>query len=310
MFFLTLGILCNVILLVVIKAFPKFGIPTLQGIVINYFTAGSISLFFIPACEIETSAMLTSAWIKGSLLAGTLFIIIFHFISLTAQTISISVASVANKMSLVIPVILAFMWYGDTITFTKLSGIVLALIAVYYTTTTEKLPTYTKNNHRHETIEAKNDEAKTGGFLKKTILLPLIVFVGSGIIDATINYSNKKLIEKPVENALFTGMSFYIAGIIGLCWLLYLLLFRKQLINWKSVPAGILLGIPNFFSIYFILRALSENMMESSQLYAVANICIVLLSTLAGVILFKEKLSKRNYTGIALAVLAIILIMY
>ena len=47
MLFLALGILCNVILLIILKAFGRFGIPTLQGIVVNYFVAGTTSLFFV-----------------------------------------------------------------------------------------------------------------------------------------------------------------------------------------------------------------------------------------------------------------------
>ncbi|HWY36783.1 MAG TPA: hypothetical protein VNX68_19210, partial [Nitrosopumilaceae archaeon] len=63
------------------------------------------------------------------------------------------------------------------------------------------------------------------------------------------------------------------------------------------------------FSMFFILKALSSNIFESSQLYPIANIFIVLLSAISGVIIFKEKLSKVNVAGIALSIAAIALIM-
>jgi drug/metabolite transporter (DMT)-like permease len=287
MLYLTAGILCNVLLLVILKSFQRFGIPSLQGIVVNYFVAGTTALFFIGE-PFTYEEVIHSGWIGASLTLGFLFISIFYLISLTAQKISISVASVANKMSVVIPVTLAFMLYGDSITAFKICGIVLALASVYLTTRTNGSTAAEKNN---------------------TIVLPLLVFVGSGIIDAIVNYANKRLIHSAKEDALFTSAGFYIAGVIGLCCLLYQLIIRKEKFVYKSIFAGICLGVPNFFSIYFILKALSSNVLESSQLYPVANIFIVLLSALAGVFLFKEKLSRLNLIGIGLSVIAICLVM-
>ena len=286
MLFLTLGILCNVILLIVLKSFDKFGIPSLQGIVVNYFVAGTTALFFVGE-PYTLSEVVHADFFPISLVLGALFISIFYLISLTAQKINIAVASVANKMSVVMPVIIAFMFYGDQVTILKIVGIILALSSVYLTTK-----------------PSESTEKKSGSLL----LLPVAVFIGSGIIDSLINYANKRLIHTPKEDALFTGFGFYIAGCIGILWLLYMIVFKKEKFVWKSIIGGIVLGVPNFFSIYFILKALSCGVFESSQLYPIANVFIVILSSLAGVVLFKEKLSKVNAIGILLSVVAIGLI--
>ncbi len=286
MLFLSLGILCNVILLIILKSFSKLGIPSLQGIVVNYFVAGTTALFFV-GDSFTIGEVISSEYFPISLVLGGLFISIFYLISLTAQKINIAVASVANKMSVVMPVILAFMFYGDQITALKIAGVVLALASVYLTTkpsgTSEKRPA-------------------------SLMLLPVAVFIGSGIIDSLINYANKRLIHTPKEDALFTGFGFYIAGCIGIVWLAYMIIFKKEKFVWKSIIGGIVLGVPNFFSIYFILKALSSGVFESSQLYPIANVFIVILSSLAGIVLFKEKLSKINAIGILLSVVAIGLI--
>jgi drug/metabolite transporter (DMT)-like permease len=287
MLFLTAGILCNVLLLIILKAFSRFGIPSLQGIVVNYFVAGTTALFFI-GDGFTIDDIIHSDWIKASVTLGFLFISIFYLISLTAQKISISVASVANKMSVVIPVCIAFMLYGDSISIWKITGILLALASVYLTTKTRNTGTSKDSS---------------------SVVLPLLVFIGSGIIDAIVNYTNKRLIHSSKEDALFTSAGFYCAGIIGLICLSWMILVKKEKIIFKSIIGGICLGIPNFFSIYFILKALSTNVLESSQLYPVANIFIVLLSAIAGVWLFKEKLSQINIIGIGISVLSIVLIM-
>jgi drug/metabolite transporter (DMT)-like permease len=287
MIYLALGILCNVILLVILKSFDNFKIPTLQGIVVNYFVAGTTALFFVGE-DYTIKEVVSADYFPVSLMLGALFISIFYLISLTAQKINIAVASVANKMSVVMPVIVAFVLYGDNVTLLKVLAIILALASVFLTT---------KSDNKGA---AKN---------KSLMILPVLVFFGSGIIDTLVNYANKRLIHTPKEDALFTGFGFYIAGCIGILWLGYMFIFKKEKFVPKSIIAGIILGIPNFFSIYFILKALSSNVLESSQLYPMANVFIVILSSLAGVILFKEKLSKINAIGILLSVVAIALIM-
>jgi drug/metabolite transporter (DMT)-like permease len=288
MLFLALGILCNVILLLILKAFGRFGVPTLQGIVVNYFVAGTTALFFVGQ-PFTVGEVISSDFFPISLLLGGLFISIFYFISLTAQKINIAVASVANKMSVVIPVIVALLIYSDSVSVFKIIGILLALASVYLTTK-----------------PAAGDQKASGN----RWMLPLIVFIGSGIIDTLVNYASKRLIHSPKEDALFTGFGFYIAGCIGVLWLLYLVVVKKEKLLFRSVIAGILLGIPNFFSIYFILKALSCNVLESSQLYPVANVFIVIFSTLGGILFFQERLNRTNYLGIALSILAIGLITY
>ena len=289
MIYLLLSIICNVLLLVIIKGFDKFSIPNLQGIVVNYFVAGSVALVFVPK-EISRTTIFTSDWFGTAIILGTLFISIFFLISLTAQKISISVASVANKMSLVIPVLVAILFFGDKIQFFKIAGILLALVSVYLTTKKEKEPNKISD--------------------KKELLLPLFVFLGSGIIDALVNFANEKLIKESGHDAAFSCVGFFAAGSIGILIIAFQLIFQKKKFQVKSIVAGIILGIPNFFSIYFILKALSTDLLESSQLYPLANICIVVLSALAGLVIFKEKLSKLNIVGIALSIVATLLISF
>src|SRR5437867_9156921 len=106
MHFILLGIFFNVLLFVIIKGFDRFKIPAIQVIVINYFVAGGMAFFFIPE-KINFTELINESWITISLVLGALFITVFYLLSLTSQKIGISVASVSNKLSLVIPVCLA-----------------------------------------------------------------------------------------------------------------------------------------------------------------------------------------------------------
>ena len=76
----------------------------------------------------------------------------------------------------------------------------------------------------------------------------------------------------------------------------------------KAILSGFILGIVNYYSIYMLLKALDAENFESSTIFTVNNVAIVMLSTLIGLLFFKEKLSIKNWSGIAIAIISIILV--
>jgi len=88
------------------------------------------------------------------------------------------------------------------------------------------------------------------------------------------------------------------------------LLYKKQIPSKKSLLFGLVLGIPNYFSIYILLKALEGSGLESSIVFPINNMGVVLVSTLISLIWFGEKLSIKNYIGVAISILAISLIAF
>lgn len=289
MFYLVVGILCNIVLLLILRSFHKFNVPSFPAIIINYFVAGSFSLLFTTPKTIYFEA--THLWLPA-LFLGILFVSIFYLISLTAEKLGVSVASVSNKMSVVIPVILAFIIYKDSPHLLKILGIVIALLSVFL-------------------VSASHSPEKTGTD-KKNFILPLAVFLGSGIIDALVNYAQKVLIRShsEAETACFSGLSFFAAGFIGAIVFLFFYKEKKAIDIKKTLIAGIILGTPNYFSIYFIMKAIDANFLQSSVLYPIINVSVVLGSTFGAYLFFAEKLSVKNVMGIVLSVLAIVCIAF
>ena len=79
-------------------------------------------------------------------------------------------------------------------------------------------------------------------------------------------------------------------------------------ITFKNIIAGVALGVPNYFSIYFLIQALRGNGLESSTVFTINNVAIVMFSTILGIVIFKEKLIPKNWLGVALAIISIILV--
>ena len=285
MIYLLLSISASTIIFIIFKLFEKFQINIFQAIVVNYciaFTTGILSY----NGTITISQLPNLDWFYYTLVLGALFIIVFNLMAITTQKSGLSVVSVATKMSVVVPVLFGLLYYNESLGTVKLIGIAIALIAVYLT-----------SNKSKQGITVN----------RKSIVLPILVFIGSGIIDTSIKFLEDTYVANN-DVPLFSAIIFLAAAIIGFIFIIIQIIRGSFNFEFKNIIAGICLGVPNYFSIYFLVKTLRSDILESSGIFAINNVSIVALSTFAGIFIFKEKLIRKNWIGIALAILSIILI--
>jgi len=138
--------------------------------------------------------------------------------------------------------------------------------------------------------------------------LIILVFIGQGISDSIFNDFAQKF---PDEGGyLFFMVLFFMASISGILILIGKSVKTKNKLQLKSVFWGIIFGVPNFFSLLFFLKALSDPKLSSSIVFPLVSMGVVVSSSLIGIFLFKEKLSKTNWIGILLSVCAIYIFSY
>lgn len=236
--------------------------------------------------ELDLQKVVSEGWFFGTLILGFMFIAVFYLAALTTQKSGLSVVSVATKMSVAIPVFFGIILYNESTGWIKIIGILLALGAVYLTSLKKK-----------EGITIR----------KRNLIFPLLVFFGSGIIDTTLKFLETSYVAE-ADVALFSSTIFAIAGIIGVFILLFQGIRGTLQLHYKNLLGGVVLGIPNFGSIYFLVLALREKGMESSTVFPLNNVAIVMISTFLGILLFREKMLTKNWIGIFLAVASILLI--
>jgi len=272
------------------KACEKYGVNVFQAIVFNYITCVITGSIVNGAFPIHMENIQTP-WFGWAMIMGVMFVSIFNIVAITAQKNGVAVASVANKLSLIIPVILSVYLYQETVAGWKAVGVGLALVAVVLTcyTNAEKGHTAQKN--------------------KWVYLLPLVLFISSGLLDALINHVQLTYVTAENNNDYLVS-SFFSAATIGSLLLLIQLIRRKQVFVWKNLLAGMLIGIPNYFSIWCLVHFLQESPWQTSASIPVNNMGIVLFSAVVAWILFKERLTKINWLGILLSLVAIYLIAF
>jgi multidrug transporter EmrE-like cation transporter len=289
-------ILCTVFLILTFKFYEIFKVPTFQAIVVNYITCTIVGLLqFSPVPALNQ--VVQASWFPFALLLGTLFIFTFYLIAITAQRVGVTAASVASKISLVIPVLVSLLILQNNLkdyTWPNYLGMAVAVAAIVLTA----LPA-----GKNPQDGAKNKPALA------SLALPFLIFVSSGVGDALINYTNQYYLQ-PADADAFTTFTFATSAAMGTLVLVYQLFFRKQTFGLRSLVGGIVLGIPNYFSIYFLLKTLSAFKNDGAFLYPVINIGIILGGMAAAIILFKERLSKINLVGVTVAVVALILLSY
>ncbi|WP_370425123.1 EamA family transporter [Tenacibaculum dicentrarchi] len=299
MIYLIISILIASSLFVIFKLFATFKINTAQAIVVNYLIA-----FLFGFYNSETSTTLLQipqqSWFIGAFILGILFIAIFNVMGITAQKNGLAVASVAGKMSVTIPIIFGVFLYDESIGFIKIIGVLLALTSVYL-------------------ASAKSDTASVN---LKDLKYPILLFLGSGCIDTLLKYMEISYVSKSAI-PMFLATIFGCAFIFG-CFFMALQVLKSSILDkkiksiqrkqeegkqiLKNIIAGIVLGIPNYYSMAFLIKALKTEGLESSTLFTINNVSVVILTTIFALVFFKEKLVKKNWIGIVLAVISILVV--
>ncbi|MBT8327439.1 MAG: EamA/RhaT family transporter [Bacteroidia bacterium] len=280
--YLILSITFSTLINLVFRWFKEHDINKLQAIIVNYLVCFIVG--FSLSKEQNLLEHFSAAWFHYCLVLGFLFVAIFYAMALTTEKIGISVNAVSSKMAVVVPVLFAYFFANEDVNLLFAGGILISLLSIYFISI-----------KKHIEIP------------RKYYLLPVVVFLGSGIIDTSLkamesNFGNVVSLST-ISYSIFLG-----AGIAGS--FLYLIKKGVKLFKTKNIVAGVALGVPNYFSIYFLLSAIAAFKLKSAFVFGINNISIVLLSTLLSLIIFKEHLSFKNKLGLVLAIFSILIISY
>ena len=312
MFSILISVLATTWIFILFKLFPKYGVNTFQAIVINYLTACVCGTSLYGNTLTKTAFEHTS-WIPFVFLCGILFISLFYLMGLSSQRNGMSITSVAVKMSMAISMGLMIFIYQEEITWMKVAGIILSILGVIIMSQSEKkmendsnlLSTSNARSLRlSNTRSLRLSNTRSLRLSKGASLILIAIFLGCGLLDVVLNYVQSFHLQH-LSTSLFSAFGLGMAGVFGGIILLINILRKKETFEKKSIIAGILLGIPNYFSIYYLIQSYSSTSWSDSTVLAVLNVATVITSTLAGLVLFKEKLNLQKSAGLVLSLLAI-----
>ncbi len=288
MIWLLLCMVSSAAIFVLFRSFPKWGAYTFPAIVVNYAVAASLGVLMLedgyPLAE-----KVSEIWVQAGLSIGVLFITLFYLMAFTSQRVGVGVASIATKMSLVLPVA----WFmltdpEDAPTAIKIGAVLLAVAGVVLS----------------------SRRTRSGDFNWSYALFPVIIFIGSGIIDLTLGqFSQGGYLQSESDKYLFSSTPFITAVVLGSIVLVVRAVKGMPVFNLPTLLGGSLLGLVNFGSIYFIVMTFDSRILDRSAIIPLNNLGTVLLSAMAAYLMFNERFNRSNLIGLGLSVLAIAMLL-
>ncbi len=207
---------------------------------------------------------------------GVIYLVGLLLVQLNIKKNGVVLTSIFQKLGLIVQVLLSIVFFKEQPEIGQVIGIIICLAAV---------------------ILINFEKEQTAINFKLGLFLILLV---SGLCDGM-----SKIHEELGNRALSEHFLFYTFG-VALILCLVLIGVKKEKMSWKDVGFGLLLGVPNYFSARFLLKALND--IAAVIVFPTFSVATVVVITLTGLFVFKEKLSKKQWIAMGLILVALVLL--
>ncbi|MBE2291547.1 MAG: EamA family transporter [Xanthomonadales bacterium] len=281
MHFILLSMACSVLVSVLLKLAPRRGLDVAQMVTWNYLAASLLAWWFLRP-SLGALRQPGAPWPELLALAFVLPVL-FLVLAAAVRHAGIVRTDVAQRLSLLLSLLAAFLLFGEQAGAQKLLGLALGLGAV-------------------AGILARPDAHAAPD--RRGWLLLLAVWAGFAVVDVMLK--RLAMAGTPSGAALLVAFALAFAGMLA--WQGWRWARHGVRPGLRHAGAGLLLGLLNFGNILFYVRAHQALPDSPAVVFATMNIGVVLVGTLVGVLAFGERTSRLNRIAIVLAVLAIALI--
>ncbi|MCB2205647.1 hypothetical protein KQI65_12960 [bacterium] len=279
MLYLALSVLCSVGIAVTFKYADRMRLPTFALFTVNYLIASASAVsgaggFTVLDLRIEV--------VLFGILLGALFVWSFYLFMHTVGKLGMVIPVTLMRISIVLPVLGSILLFAERPTTLQSAGILLAFVA---------LPLSSREKLTRETLRP---------LLREGLGWGLVLFVSYGITDFLFKVQKEMLPVRDAYDLLVVVFGTAVAITATAAVL------RRERISTRLVGMGTVLGLLNLFSTYFFIRALAD--LPGIVVYPANGIGIILLSSLVGVLMWRESLPRRNLVAIFMAVVSLALL--
>lgn len=243
----------------------------------NYFVAAVISLILF---IFQADGSLQIVTVLSGMLLGLMFIVSFFAFARAVALAGTALATISSRLSVVIPTAASMIFLQEVPGQYQWPGYVLALLTLY-------LFFLSIRDGAHQQVNWKG------------LTYLLFVFIGIGINDFSLKLFNA--FRAAGENQLFLFSIFSSAFVYALLWIF----FKKIRLERRTVLRGAMLGIPNMFSSFFLIKALL--VLPAVVVYPMVNIGIILFTLAGAWLIWREQLNRFGVLALVSGAAAIIL---
>lgn len=205
---------------------------------------------------------------------GILYLVGLLLVQLNIQKNGVVLSSIFQKLGLIVQVLISIIFFKEQPQLIQVLGIIICLVAV---------------------VMINFEKGQTAVQFKMGLFL---ILLSSGFCDVM-----SKIHEEMGNPALADHFLFYTFG-VAMILCIALIIVKKELFGWKDILFGILLGVPNYFSASFLLKALND--IAAVIVFPTFSVATVVVISMTGLLVFKEKLSKKQWIGMGLILVALV----
>lgn len=271
MTYLILAMICSASLAVVLRLSETYSSNKYGILTGNYVTCMIMGFLALPEKNLLPSGGLTALWAGG--FNGVVFLGSLLLLQLNIKKNGAVLASTFSKLGILLPVVASILFLGERPTFLQAAGILLVVAAIVVL----------------NLEKGENQASFKAGLLLLTIC--------SGTADGMAKVF--EAIGERAYDGLFLFYTFLIAFLLSLIPLIH----SRKKIKPVDIISGILVGIPNYLSTWFLLAALSR--LPAYLAYPSYSVGTILIVSFVSVFLLKDKMTRKQLCGCGLILAAL-----
>lgn len=207
---------------------------------------------------------------------GLLYLAAFVLLQMNIRKNGVVLSAIFQRLGLLVPMLVSVFLFGEMPEGLQVLGFCVAIAAIVFI-----------NFEKEQTVM----QFKFG--------LVLLLLAG-GCADVMA-----KLYEEWGDPGQAPQFLLYTFG-LALVLCLILMVWKKERPGLAEMVYGFAVGVPNYFSAKFLLASLESIL--AVIVYPTFSVATILIVTLAGVVLFRERLGKRQWIAVGMILVALVLL--
>ena len=279
MIYLILAVVSSMLVSVLMRASEKYIKNNVSMLAMNYVMCTLMALLFTRGIKLFPMDTPGCGLTMGlGAVNGVLYLGAFLLLQWNVKTNGVVLPSTFMKLGVLVPIVISIVFYGDTPQVFQIIGIAVSIAAILLIQ-----------------LEKGSQRAKNGFGL-------VMVLLCGGCADA---------MSTVFERLGFSGLNSHFLLYTFLCALIICILLcivKRQRLSAADALFGLLLGIPNYLSSHFFLLSLDKGGISPLIAYPSFSVGTIVLVTLAGALIFREKLSKKQFAALGMILVALVLL--
>lgn len=276
MFYLILAILSSSCVSIVMRLSVNKTENSISMLSAGYFSCMVLSFIYGTSGISDFSSGPVIPTIILGIIGGALLLAGFIALQVNVKENGIVLSGIFSKLGIVVPVLLSVIFFRERPEITQIAGFILAIVSILL-------------------INSEKEMGKVSSMAALILLL-----LSNGLADSMAKFFDQ-FGNHNIEEFYFI-FTFVVAFLLSLI----LAFVNKQSVTKSDIIYGLLLGIPNYYSIRFLTNAVMK--IPSVICYPTYSVATIVLLTITGIICFKERPGKKQKAGILVILLALILL--